>query len=257
MTSAAPAAPADVETVFVARAGTFEGSLAELASALRAGKVRPAEVPLLALTREVLARAGALREARVEASADLLPPLAAVIALKARLLLPRVEPEDTPDDGDGDDFVEEIASGVDALAELDVLVGFLARRRQERQHLVPARAVDLGLPRRERRAPSGGLAKLVKAARQAVREVSVPLLARERTTLADALVALRAYASRLRHFVFGGVTVADWGERTTYFGALLEGVKDGDFAVTQTEPYGAIEVRDLRGGPSPDDGPQS
>ncbi|MFC6660552.1 hypothetical protein [Deinococcus multiflagellatus] len=70
----------------------FTGTLGELAAALRAGRVSPAEVPLLALTREVLAWAGQVTGAGptglADAHPDLLPTLAAVIALKARLLLP-------------------------------------------------------------------------------------------------------------------------------------------------------------------------
>ena len=82
------------------------------------------------------------------------------------------------------------------------------------------------LPRRERpRNPQGSLAKLVKAAQNAVRQVEVPLLARDRLSLADALGALRAFGRRLRTFTFRGIPAQDWGEQTTYFAALLEGVK--------------------------------
>lgn len=225
----------------------FEGSLAELASALRSGRVMPSEVPLLSLTREVLAW---VQQVTGESAAvfadhhpDLLPTLANVIALKARLLLPQPEPEDVPDDF-VDELLEEVVEGVEALAELDSLVAFLAARREERAGLIPARPVPIELPRRERRRnPQGSLAKLVKAAQHAVRQVDVPLLARERLTLADALHALRAFGTRLRTFTFRGVPAQNWGEQTTYFAALLEGVKEGDFSVEQTEAYGEIQVQ--------------
>lgn len=220
----------------------FAGTLTDLASALRAGRVLPGDVPLLTLTREVLgwaqAQAGSL-DTRPEA----LPALANVIALKARLLLPQPEPDD-PDPGDfADDLLNEVVEGVEALAELDALVGFLAARRRERQGLIPARPVPVHLPRRERPAqPARSLARLVKAAQNAVRQVEVPLLARERLTLADALSALRAFGSRLRTFTFRGIPAQDWGERTTYFAALLEGVKEGSFSAEQAEAYGEIRV---------------
>lgn len=223
----------------------FRGTLPELASALRARRVPPEDVPLLNLTRRVLARVDALRASQPEAAFEVLPHLAGVIALKAKLLLPP-PPSAFDDEGDDDqDFADDVTSGVEALADLDALVSFLQARRVERAGVVAARPLDLGLPRRERKAPPGTLAKLVKAARAAVREVTVPLLAHDRTTLRDALVSLRAYASRLRRFVFGAITVQDWGERTTYFTALLEGVKAGEFEVTQQEPFGPIEVEAL------------
>ena len=230
----------------------FEGTLGELAAALRSERLLPGEVPLLQLTREVLAWAegvtglgvtGQSPAAFADAHPDLLPTLAGVIALKARLLLPRPEPEDMPDDWGADDGFDEVLEGVEALAELGSLVAFLAARRQAREGLLPARPAPVTLPRRERpRNPQGSLAKLVRAAQNAVRQVEVPLLARERLSLADALAALRAFGSRLRVFDFWTVHAGDWGERTTYFAALLEGVKEGSFQVEQPEMYGDIRV---------------
>ena len=225
----------------------FEGTLGELAAALRSERLLPGEVPLLQLTREVLAWAegvtGQSSAAFADAHPDLLPTLAGVIALKARLLLPRPEPEDMPDDWGADDGFDEVLEGVEALAELGSLVAFLAARRQAREGLLPARPAPVTLPRRERpRNPQGSLAKLVRAAQNAVRQVEVPLLARERLSLADALAALRAFGSRLRVFDFWTVHAGDWGERTTYFAALLEGVKEGSFQVEQPEMYGEIRV---------------
>lgn len=236
MTTLAPPPPVS----FVVRLPTFGGSLAELASALRTGRVEPGEVGLLALTREVLAWA---RAQGAEGHPEALPALASVIALKARLLLPAPEPDPAPEGGWDPDPLDDLVEGVEALAELDALVGFLAARRREREGLIPARPVPLDLPRRERPAqPARSLARLVKAAQNAVRQVEVPLLSRERLSLADALGALRAFGRRLRTFTFGGIPAGDWGERTTYFAALLEGVKEGAFSAEQEECYGEIQV---------------
>ena len=239
-------------TTLLAPSGTFQvtlpafrGTLSDLAGALRTGRVLPGEVPLLRLTREVLAWVSALTGGGPATLADthpeVLPTLAGVIALKARLLLPPPEPDDLPPEPD--DLLDEVTQGVEALAELDALVSFLAARRREREGLLPGRPVPVNLPRRERpRNPQGSLAKLVKAAQNAVRQVEVPLLSRERLTLADALGALRSFGRRLRTFTFRGVPTQDWGERTTYFAALLEGVKEGSFSVQQDEVYGDIAV---------------
>ncbi|AWN22783.1 segregation/condensation protein A [Deinococcus irradiatisoli] len=251
MTAAAFApAPVSAEAgALIFTFGDFSGSLGDLASLLRAGRRRPEEVPLLVLTRQVLARVAA-QQLSPDEHAELLPALAGVIALKARLLLPPKDsvPVETGDDWDGD-MLDDVLEGVEALAELDALVALLAQRRSERQGLIAARPLELALPRRPR-PPAGelGLARLVKAARTAVREVQVPLLARERLTLAGALRALSAFGSRLGRFTFLSVPVADWGERATYFSALLEGVKDGTFQVEQPEAFADIEVRHREGG---------
>lgn len=223
----------------------FDGTLAELAQALRRGQLLPAEVPLLTLTRDVLAWVQAVTGQQPLAFAadypDLLPTLASVIALKARLLLPQPEPEALPED---DDLFDEVLGGVEALAELGTLVAFLAERREQRAGLLPARASPVELPRRAapKRSSQARLEKLVQAAQHAVRQVDVPLLARERLTLAGALSALRAFGTRLRVFTLRGVPAKSWGEETTYFAALLEGVKEGDFSAEQSEPYGDIRI---------------
>ncbi|MBI0445238.1 MULTISPECIES: ScpA family protein [unclassified Deinococcus] len=236
MTTIAPPPPIS----FVVRLPHFEGSLAELASALRTGRIGPGEVGLFALTREVLSWA---QSQGVEGHPEALPTLANVIALKARLLLPQPEPDPVPEGEWDPDPLDDLVEGVEALAELDALVGFLAARRREREGLIPARPVPLDLPRRERPAqPARSLARLVRAAQNAVRQVEVPLLSRERLTLADALTTLRAFGRRLRTFTFRGIPAGTWGERTTYFAALLEGVKEGSFSAEQREAYGEIQV---------------
>ena len=222
----------------------FSGTLTELAAALRSGRILPGEVPLLDLTRELLGRLTAQRLTEGEHT-ETLPVLAGVIALKVRLLLPRPEvPSIVAFDDDSE--LDGVLESVEALAELGELVSFLARRRSERAGLIAARPLELDWPRRVRPAVGrSGLEKLVRAAQSAVREVQVPLLSRERLSLAGALRALRAFGTRLRTFTFLSVPVADWGERATYFSALLEGVKEGSFGVEQAEAFGDIQVRHL------------
>lgn len=244
---------APLDWAFRVELSGYSGDLGGLAARLRAGTLLPGAVPLLRLTRELLAWAGAFAALHPETYAELLPVLAGVIALKARLLLPRPEPDDTGDDDDWPEHLDDpVLEGVQALAELDQLVQLLSSRREARQGLIPAARVELGLPRRPGKAAGRqGLARLVRAAQNAVRDVQVPLLSVERLTLQDALKALRAFARRLRLFTFGAVPAQNWGERSTYFSALLEGVKAGDFEVEQLEMYGEIVVGIQQGEPEP------
>ena len=121
----------------------------------------------------------------------------------------------------------------------------LGQRRAERQGLIPAPAPrpGLDLPRRQRgRSHQKNLGQLMAAARAAVREVEVPLLAVDRLSLQGALRALLAFGQRLGHFSLSGVTAQNWGERTTYFAALLEAVKTGELQAEQQEPFGEIQI---------------
>ena len=238
-------------------AEVYRGDLGGLAQRLRAGSVLPARVPLLRLTRELLAWAGRFAALHPETYAELLPALAGVIALKAKLLLPVPETEGPQGEDDAWEDAEILESGVlegvQALEQLELLVQMLAERRRARQGIIPAARLELGLPRRPGKAAGSqtgrqGLARLVNAARNAVRDVQVPLLSVERLTLKDALKALRAFARRLSIFSFGAVPAADWGERGTYFSALLEGVKAGDFVVEQLDIYGEIVVAKVGAG---------
>lgn len=234
----------------------FQGNLPELATALRTEQILPSNVPLLQLTREVLAWAETIATASTiktsdsknayfsfaDAHPDLLPALANVIALKARLLLPKSLEEEFVEEPETDSLTEWIES-VEALAELDHLVAFLAARRKERQGLIPAHPAPLQFPRKERpKQPQRSLAKLLKVAKHIVREVDTPLLAKERLTLADALRSLYQFGQQLSHFIFCSIAPSFWADHTTYFAALLEGIKEGRFAVQQKEIYGKIEV---------------
>ncbi|MBB6097315.1 segregation and condensation protein A [Deinobacterium chartae] len=226
----------------------FSGTLAEVAAALRSGTLLPSEVPLLELTRRALERYRALEGIEgADLASEALPQLAAVIALKARLLLP---PEPQPDPADPEDPFEdpldEVAQSVQALADLEAVVSFLQTRRAGRGSVIPARPAALSYPRKERPHGQKGLAKLVQAARSAVREVTLAMVARDRLTLPQAREALLAFASRLRVFLFGAVHADGWGERCVYFAALLESVRLGEVEAEQHEAYGPLEVRALR-----------
>jgi segregation and condensation protein A len=241
--------PDTFEITFIARFEGFEGTLLELAAALRAGKLEPAFVPLLELTRSVLLRFETLRTeleivsiGSLDLASEALPHLAGVIELKARLLLPRPIKIHYEDANDIDASLEDVLSGVEALAQLEGAIAFLRDRRKERSKLLVASPVPVNLPRKMRPLTQG-LGDLVEAAKRRVREVNLFDLSHDRLTLPQALERLNEFGRKLKRFFFADIPAEDWGERTVLFSAMLEGVRAGELEVEQPEIYGAIEIK--------------
>ena len=141
----------------------FEGTLLELAAQLRAGKLRPIQVPLLKLTRDVLQRFHALRgelelsqgdldatfrTSSLDLASEALPHLAGVIELKTRLLLPRQPNIAEEGEANIDADLEDVLEGVEALAKLEGAIQFLRDRRRERSLLLVAQVPPIKLPRK-------------------------------------------------------------------------------------------------------------
>ena len=237
----------------------FEGTLLELAAQLRAGKLRPIQVPLLKLTRDVLQRFHALRgelelsqgdldatfrTSSLDLASEALPHLAGVIELKTRLLLPRQPNVAEEGEANIDADLEDVLEGVEALAKLEGAIQFLRDRRRERSLLLVAQVPPIKLPRKFKPL-SRSLGDLVKAAQRHVREVNIFDLALDRMTMPMALERLRDFGKRLKKFFFHDVPTQSWGERTVLFGAMLEAMRAGDLEASQPEQYGAIEIRKI------------
>jgi segregation and condensation protein A len=231
---------------FVAHFPGFNGSLTELASELRAERIPAADVPLLALARAVLARFRALRDSvGFDEASEALPQLAAVIELKARLLLPRPPRVHEVADDDYDEPLDDVLAGVEALAQLEGAIEFLRERRRERSRLMAAPAAPVSLPRKAKPL-TRGLADLVEAARRRVRNVTVLELAIDRLTLPRALDRLRALSRKLGKFLFRDAEVDGWGERAVLFSALLEGIRAGELRAEQGDAFTDIEVTSVQ-----------
>jgi segregation and condensation protein A len=249
MTQATLEPPDTFEITFIARFEGFEGTLLELAASLRAGKLEPAFVPLLELTRAVLTRFENFRTeleilsiGSLDLASEALPHLAGVIELKARLLLPRPIKTHHEDPDDIDNSLEDVLSGVEALAQLEGAISFLRDRRKERSKMLIASPVPINLPRKMRPLTQS-IGDLVEAAKRRVREVNLFDLAHDRLTLPQALERLRVFSQKLKKFFFADIPAQDWGEKTVLFSAMLEGVRAGELEVEQPEIYGAIEIQ--------------
>jgi segregation and condensation protein A len=237
-----------LEPTFIARFAGFEGTLPELAAALRSEHLLPNAVPLLELTRAVLARYQSAKqtlppEDALELSSEALPHLSGVIELKARLLLPK-PPKPDDDDADFDSTLEDVLEGVQALAKLEGAIGFLRDQRASRAQMLLPNVPEIRLPRKTKPL-SGSIGALLEAARRRVRDIEFLDLALERLTMPMALARLREFGRSLKAFFFGQVPTHDWGERTVLFSALLEGVRDGQFIAEQEIAYAEIQVQCL------------
>ncbi len=236
-----------LEAGFVAQFEGFIGSLPELAAQLRSGGILPVAVPLLQLTRQVLERYARLKAElppndAIELASETLPHLSNVIELKARLLLPKPAKAKLEDDSESiDATLEEVLSGVQALAQLEGAIGFLKEKRLLRTLLLLPAVPEIKLPRKHKPL-SSSLGALVQAAHRRVREVNLFDLSLERLTMPQALERLKQFAKNLRKFFFKDVPAQDWGERTVLFSALLESVREGQFEAQQIQAYGDIEI---------------
>ena len=129
-------------TPFQIETPTFTGTLGELAHALRTGRVLPGDLELFSLVTRYLTHYRTVAERDLELATETLPTLARLVELKLRLLLP------TPPKAAE---TEELTTALETVLVLEAFegaIGFLRERREERRHLLSARAERPPLPRR-------------------------------------------------------------------------------------------------------------
>jgi segregation and condensation protein A len=216
----------------------FEGTLGELAHALRTRRLAPAQVDLIFVVREVLARFEAFASRDLDLATEALPAAATVIELKTRLLLPR-PPRAAEED---EDLARADAlAAVAALEALEEAIVELRERRERRRHLLPARASAPSYPRTPR--PLGvPLARLAELAAR-LRPGPYFELVRDRLTVTAAigriLASLRPGQRRRFEELLDDT---QWSTRTVYFAGALELVRDGRCELHQGEAFGPLEL---------------
>lgn len=230
--------PAEAEPpAFVVRQDSFEGSLGELAHALRRGAVAPGAIDLLALVKAYLEHFDSFSEFDLEIASSALPNVAQVIELKLRLLLPRPPVSDV--EGEEDEALDEALEAVAMLEELEDAIDFLRQRRDQRRLVLPAQAPRPEYPR-PRRKLGTGIEDLARLASR-YRSHGYFELAVDRLTMGGAIDRLVASLSRWRRGVFAQlVERPDWPQLTVYFAGMLELVREGRVTASQAEPYAEI-----------------
>ncbi len=234
-----PALGLPVVDGYQVRQAHFQGSLSELASLLRRGRLAPAQVDLLELVQDFLAYFERHAERDLDLASEALPALAQVIEVKLRLLLPR--PPRMPDEELADEARIEAVEAVETLARLEHAIAFLRERRERRRHLVASRPPQVRFPRRVPpvRLALGQLAVL--AARY--RSDAYFELQRDRLSVPEAMRRiLERLATLGRAELRSLATPADWSVRTVFFAGLLELLREKRVKAEQTAPYGPIVV---------------
>lgn len=232
------ATPLAGDVTFTVDQDGFRGSLGELASALRRGRVVPTAVDLRRLVADFLAFFERHAERDLDLASEALPTLAQVIELKVRLLLPRPP---RSEEEVIDEVRAEAVEAVETLERLEHAIAFLRERRERRRHLVAARPPQLRFPRRERplQVALGQLAAV--AARYGV--AAYFELARERLSVPEAIRRLLGRLRGLRRAdLLTLVAPTDWGTRTVYFVGLLELVRERRVRAEQAAPFEPIVV---------------
>jgi segregation and condensation protein A len=222
--------------------GLYEGDLAGLARALRAGSITLAQVDLQRLVRDVLAWFHEWYERDAVLASGALPQAAQVVELKLRLMLPRAPQADEEDDGSlfsPSEALEAIA----LLEDLEDAIRFLTDRRYERRLVVPASAPRPSFPRSrsENRVTPQTLARIASS----LRPTSYFEMAKERLTLDKAMNWIKQAVMRLgqRLSLREAAPTDNWADRTVTFAGMLELVRRGDVLAEQEEPYGAIHLK--------------
>jgi segregation and condensation protein A len=237
------------QAAFVVRQPGFEGSLGELAYALRRGAVAPSEIDLLSLVQSYLEHFNALAGIDLELASVALPNVAQVIELKLRLLLPRPPSLADPSlDYEGEEeLLEETLEAVAMLEELEDAIDFLRQRRDERRIVLPARTPRLEFPRPAR--PIGtGIDQLASLASR-YRGGGYFELAVDRLTMGAAIKQLLEGLRRWGRIMLHEATLRDesakpeWSRLTVLFAGMLELVREGRITASQEAPYGEIELQ--------------
>ena len=214
----------------------FQGSLGELAHALRTDKLKPQDVDVLELVKHYLSYFNQWVDADLNLASEALPLLARVIELKTRFLLPR-----PPKDDEEEAVLEETLEAVTLLEELEDAIHFLKHKREERRLILTAKTPRPDYPRPER-ALKVGLGRLAELASK-YRVSSYFEMAIERLTMAGAMKQLLSTLKQWRKGWFKDLIAHQtWEVASISFAGLMELYKERRVHAEQAEVYGPIEL---------------
>lgn len=235
------------QDTFLIQQPGFTGTLQEVLTALRSGRLPPSQLDLLALVRDWLTHFGRYSSTDLNMASEALPKVAQVLELKLRLLLPRQPRTEEEDE------LEEVIEAVELLVDMENAVSYLRNRREDRRLLLRAQA-GVGPAPRTRRPLAVPLVRLAELAGQ-LRGANYFELARDGFGFREASRRFSDWLRSRRRFRFSELTAGqEWGQVTVMFAAMLELVRDGSVRVVQDGPFGEILVAGKESGASPPEG---
>jgi segregation and condensation protein A len=235
----APTSALGAEPAFVVRLDAFSGPLDLLLHLLREEQIDIADIPIARIADQFLA---AIHELGLNQAADYLEMAGRLLRLKAQMLLPRREGEESPEDPRHElvrrlleyQLVREVAGWLERAAE--------RRADQYQRGYLPAPPDLPPLP------PTLDLLQLLEAVQQVINEIPTPVLHRVVVRPLDTEGATRRLEAMLAErdeFTW----IEALGPRPTIVEvlstllALLELAKRGLVSLAQPEAFGVFVIR--------------
>lgn len=223
---------------FMVNQDGFQGSLSELAYAIRQQNISPRDLDVLKLVKDYLLYFDNISKDNLNLASEALPMVARVLELKLRFMLPRPVLDDELEE---EIVLEETLEVIGLLEELSDAISFLRKRRIERRVLISAKTAQPRYPRLERPIKIG-LAKLAELA-SVYSFGSYFELALDRITMASAMKSIIKSLKRLRKAkLIELIEKPSWAVLSINFVAALELFKESKINLSQEKAYAEIEL---------------
>ncbi len=231
-----PDAPA-----FVVELSQFTGPLDLLLSLIRDEQVDIYDIPIARIAEQFLARIGTLG---LDEAADYLEMAARLLRIKAQMLLPRADGEESWEDPRA-----ELVRRLLEYQQMREVVDLLEHRGEERRHQFSRRWVPQAADITPISAPLAlTLTDLLAAVDRVLRTAKEPTMhdvVPRAIDVAGAMTTIRSLLSMRREARWSDLVGRDaepWQILSVLL-ALLEMAKLGELRIAQSRPFGTVEIR--------------
>ena len=226
---------------FVVELSHFTGPLDLLLSLIRDEQVDIYDIPIARIAEQFLARIGTLG---LDEAADYLEMAARLLRIKAQMLLPRADGEDSWEDPRA-----ELVRRLLEYQQMREVVDLLEHRGEERRHQFTRRWVPQAADIMPSSAPLAlNLNDLLSAIDRVLRTAKQPTMhdvVPRAIDIGGAMTTIRALLTMRRHARWSdlvGREAEPWQVLSVLL-ALLEMAKMGELRIAQSGPFGSVEIR--------------
>jgi len=226
---------------FVVELSHFTGPLDLLLSLIRDEQVDIYDIPIARIAEQFLARIGTLG---LDEAADYLEMAARLLRIKAQMLLPRADGEESWEDPRA-----ELVRRLLEYQQMREVVDLLEHRGEERRHQFArrwiAQAVDIAPSNAPLALSLGELLAAVDRVLRTTREPTLHEVIPRALDVAGAMHTIRALLSMRRDARWSDLVGRDaepWQILSVLL-ALLEMAKLGELHLSQQRPFGSVEIR--------------